>query len=145
MFAGAVQVHPHAEVEVRLRPGTDHRGQVQHHVRPAVDELVQHARRVEVGRDDLDPRVRRKPLGRHHVQHLEPLQWPVLAIHGETVPLQDGGHELLANEPGTAGDHDLHDRFPRMPASWRGIVQSEAGGVATPAFNQLRDIHLPDP
>ncbi len=104
--AGAVQVHPHAEIEVRFRLAADDRREMKDGRSLAVDGALEQLPVADVAGDLCDPRIV-QAVSRDDVDERDPVN-PLVAA--EVAELQQPGCESLAEETGAAGNEYAHGR-----------------------------------
>ena len=107
--ARAVQVHAHAEIEVRFRLTADHRREMKNGGGLAFGGALEQLAVADVAGDLRHARITQS-FSRDDVDERDPVDRFVPAAGGEMTALQQPGCEGFAEEAGTAGNEDAHGR-----------------------------------
>jgi hypothetical protein len=106
--ACALEVDPHAEIEVLLRIGADDRREMEYAVHVVPDRLVHLGQIGDVAGHRMDAVVIGHAFRLHHVEQRQSVDRLPAGRRLERAPCEQRSCELLADEAGTAGDHDVH-------------------------------------
>ncbi len=106
--AGAVEIHPHPEIEVGLRLAADDGREVEDRGGLGCDHPLQQRAIGEVA-DDLRDAPVVEAFGPDHVGQRDLVDRFVVAVgRGQLSALEQAGGEGFAEETGPAGDQDMH-------------------------------------